>query len=261
MTMNTPAIKFSMSDDGIGWIVLSRPQVANALDWSAITDLAAAAKEAKKSPARAVFIRGEGKHFCAGADAKWLAAKTTRQEGLKQARFFAETLRALYQMPKPLIALVQGACYGGGIGLAAVANICFAHSSAKFCFGETRLGLIPAVISPYVIAAIGVRSARRYFISGEVMDAQKAAHIGLAHEVIDDLSHGANVLIKQLRQNAPGAMTKAKALSGEVAGRPITSALSAKTAMLLAAANASVEGREGLNAFLQKRKPKWDNNV
>lgn len=256
-----PAIHFSMSADGIGSLLLSRPQAANAFDWNAINDLAAAIQAAESSSARAVLIRGEGKHFCAGADIKWLAAKTTKAQSIKQSRFFAETLRALYRMPKPVIALVHGACYGGGIGLAATADICLVHSSAKFCFGEVRLGLIPAVISPYIIAAIGERQARRYFISGEIIHAKTAMRIGLAHEVVDNLSSSANRIIKQLQQNAPGAMAKAKALSAKVAGCNITPALSAKTAILLADASASAEGIEGLSAFLQKRKPKWENNV
>ena len=259
MTTNAPAIKFSQSANGIGHLILSRPQVANALDWQSVRELARAAKAARQSAARMIVMRGEGKHFCAGADAKWLSAKTSKQQSIKQTRFFAETLRALYQMPKPLIALVHGACYGGGIGLAAVADICIVAPSAKFCFGETRLGLIPAVISPYVVAAIGIRQARRYFISGEVIDAQTAMRIGLAHEVADDLQKHQREIAKQLMQNAPDAMAKAKTLANEVAGRIITPALSAKTAAHLAAASASIEGREGLAAFLQKRKPKWNN--
>lgn len=253
-----PAIRFVAADDGIGRIVINRPQMANALDWRAVNDLAAAIKDAKHSPVRAVFICGEGKHFCAGADIGWLAAKMTKAESIRQARFFADTLRALYRMPKPVVALVQGACYGGGIGLAAAADICLADASAKFCFGEVRLGLIPAVISPFVIAAIGARQSRRYIISGEVMDAKTAMRIGLAHEVVNDLTTSGRILAKQLRRNAPGAMAKAKALTGEVAGRNISAALSAKMAMHLAAASTSREGREGLRAFLQKQKPKWD---
>lgn len=257
MTKTKPSsVRFSISDN-IGRITIARPQVANALDWRAITELAAATKAAKASSARMVFIHGEGKHFCAGADAAWLATKRTKAQSIKQAKVFAETLRALYQMPKPLIALVQGACYGGGIGLAAVADMCFADASAKFSFGEVRLGIVPAVISPYIVAAIGARAARRFVVSGEVMDAKTAARLGLAHEVVNNLSKAETMLIKQLQQNAPGAMAKAKTLIDEVANQPINSALSSKTAMLLAAANNSAEGREGLNAFLQKRKPKW----
>lgn len=257
-----PSIRFVMSPNGdVGTLLLSRPQTANAFDWQLIKDLAAAIKIAKSSNARALLIRGEGKHFCAGADINWLAKKSTKAESIKQSRFFAETLRALDSMPKPVIALVHGACYGGGIGLAACADICLADASAKFCFGEVRLGLIPAVISPYIIAAIGQRQARRYFISGEVMDANTAMRIGLAHEVVDDLQKSANIIIKQLQQNAPGAMAKAKALSADIAGKTITPALSAKTAMLLAKASTSTEGVEGLNAFIQKRKPQWANGA
>ena len=239
-------------------ITLSRPQAANALDLQAVKELARAAKAAKQSPARAVVISGEGKHFCAGADAKWFAAANNKKQNIAEAKLLAETLRALYELPKPLIALVQGACYGGGIGIAAVADICIAHPAAKFCFGETRLGLTPATISPFVVRAIGERQARRYFQSAEVIDAKTAMQIGLAHELANDLQKRARAIGKQLMQNAPKAMALAKQLPSQVSGRKINAALSAQTAARLATARASKEGREGLNAFLQKRKPQWN---
>ncbi len=244
-------------ESGAARITLSRPQTANALNWDAVCALAKAAKKAKECKSRVVILCGEGKHFCAGADAEWLRAAGSEKENYAQARFFAETLRALYELPKPLIALVRGACYGGGAGLAAVADVCAAAPSAKFCFGETRLGLLPATISPYVVAAIGARNARRYFQSAEVLNAKAAKEAGLVSEIAEDLESFARAMTAQFLQNAPGAMSAAKALPAEVAGRKINSSLSARTAALLAKARAGEEAREGLSAFLEKRKPKW----
>jgi methylglutaconyl-CoA hydratase len=168
-------------------------------------------------------------------------------------------LHRLDSLPKPTIALVQGAAMGGGVGLVAACDIAIAAEDAQFAFSEARLGLTPATISPYVIAAIGSRAARRYFLTAERFDARQALGLGLVSAVMPaaDLAAEANKLADLLRQNGPGAMAEAKRLIADVTGRPIDAALRSETAGRIACQRASAEGREGVAAFVEKRKPNW----
>jgi methylglutaconyl-CoA hydratase len=207
-------------------------------------------------------LSASGKSFSAGADLNWMRrmADYSLQQNLADARGLAELMRTLNTLSKPTIALVQGAAYGGGVGLVACCDIAIASSRATFCLSEVKLGLIPAVISPYLVAAIGSRPCRRYFLSAEPFDAWEAHRLGLIHEVVEDhaaLKERSEFFADQLLKNGPCAMASAKRLIAAVGGRLIDDALIADTAARIADQRASAEGREGLAAFLEKRKPGW----
>jgi methylglutaconyl-CoA hydratase len=241
---------------------LDRPERHNAFDDALIAELSAALVElAADSAIRVVLLAGRGKSFSAGADLAWMkrTAGYTAAENEADALKMAEMLNRLDTFPKPTIALVQGAAMGGGVGLVAACDIAIAAEDAQFAFSEARLGLTPATISPYVIAAIGPRAARRYFLTAERFGAQQALDLGLVSAVVPaaDLAEEANKLADILCQNSPGAMAEAKRLIADVTGRPIDAALRSDTAGRIARQRASVEGREGVAAFLEKRKPSW----
>jgi methylglutaconyl-CoA hydratase len=241
---------------------LNRPERHNAFDDALIAELSAALVElAAESAIRVVLLAGRGKSFSAGADLAWMKrmAGYTAAENEADALKMAEMLNRLDSFPKPTIALVQGAAMGGGVGLVAACDIAIAAEDAQFAFSEARLGLTPATISPYVIAAIGPRAARRYFLTAERFGARQALHLGLVSAVVPatDLAGEADKLADILCQNSPGAMAEAKRLIADVTGRPIDAALRSETAGRIARQRASVEGREGVAAFLDKRKPSW----
>jgi methylglutaconyl-CoA hydratase len=186
-------------------------------------------------------------------------ASYTQQENLREAETLAGVMRRLAILPKPTIALVQGAAYGGGVGLVAACDIAIAAESATFSLSEVKLGLIPAVISPYVVAAIGARAARRYFLTGERFTAAEAHQLGLVHQVVplDSLPRFAEQMIASLLEGGPRAQFEAKKLVADVAGKPIDAALMDETARRIALIRAGDEGREGVAAFLEKRRPNW----
>jgi methylglutaconyl-CoA hydratase len=241
---------------------LNRPERHNAFDDGLIAELSAAlAALAADSAIRVLLLAGRGKSFSAGADLAWMKrmAGYTAAENEADAQKMAEMLHRLDSLPKPTVALVQGAAMGGGVGLVAACDIAIAAEDAQFAFSEARLGLTPATISPYVIAAIGPRAARRYFLTAERFDARRALGLGLVSAVVPaaDLAAAANKLADILCQNSPGAMAEAKRLIADVTGRPIDAALRSETAGRIARQRASEEGREGVAAFLEKRKPNW----
>jgi methylglutaconyl-CoA hydratase len=180
-------------------------------------------------------------------------------ENLRDAEGLGALMSALDRLAKPTVALVQGAAYAGGIGLVACCDIVVATATAKFCLSEVKLGLIPAVISPYVVRAMGPRAARRYFLTAEVFDAATAHRLGLVHEIAptDDLAAAAAPIVEALLAAGPRAEAAAKAMIARVAGAPIDDALIAETARRIAEVRATDEGREGVSAFLEKRKPRW----
>jgi methylglutaconyl-CoA hydratase len=210
---------------------------------------------------RAVVLRGNGRSFSAGADLDWMrrVAGYSEAANREDAAALAWLMHTLDRMPKPTLALVQGAAYGGGVGLVACCDIAIASDDAKFSLSEVRLGLIPAVISPYVVAAIGPRQARRYFQSAEVITAPRAREIGLVHDVVPvaDLAAHGEALLATLLQAAPGAQAEAKDLVFLCAGQAVGETLLTETGHRIAARRASAEGREGLSAFLEKRTPAW----
>jgi methylglutaconyl-CoA hydratase len=210
---------------------------------------------------RAVILAGKGKNFSAGADLGWMRrmADAGESDNEKGAADLAEMIHRLSGLAKPTVALVQGAALGGGVGLVAACDLAVAASDAVFALSEVRLGLIPSVISPYVIAAIGPRAARRYFLTAERFDAAMAERLGLVHAVVpaEQLWVEGRRLAASLVQNAPIAMAEAKRLIADIAGRPIDAALRAETARRIARLRAGAEAREGVSAFLEKRKPRW----
>jgi methylglutaconyl-CoA hydratase len=241
---------------------LNRPELHNAFDDHLIGEVGDALDAlARDATVRVVLLAGKGKSFSAGADLAWMRrmAGYSEAENEADARALAGLLHRLDSLPKPTVALVQGAAMGGGVGLVAACDMAIAAEGAQFALSEVRLGLIPAVISPYVVAAIGLRATRRYALTAERFDAARAAALGLVDKVVPAealLAEGA-ALAAVLARNGPEAMADAKALIAHVAGRPIDVELRAETARRIARRRASAEGREGVAAFLEKRKPGW----
>ena len=247
---------------GVGTLILDRPEQHNAFDDVLIGELIQRLADlAVDEKVRIVVLRAQGKSFSAGADLNWMRrmADYDEAQNLADAMQLAELMRSLNALPKPSIARVQGAAFGGGVGLVACCDIAIASVRALFSLSEVKLGLIPAVISPYVVKAIGERAARRYILSAERFDAQQAARMGLVHEVVehDQLDARLDAMIETLLESGPAAQAAAKDLILDIAGKPADRSLIENTASRIAKVRASDEGREGLNAFLQKRKPDW----
>ncbi len=248
---------------GVATLTLNRAEKHNAFDDRMIADLLRALDKIEKDNSiRILVLRAAGKSFCAGADLDWMRrmADFDFAQNLADARQLAQLMYQLDRLNKPVIALVQGASFGGGVGLVACCDIAIASQDAIFSLSEVRLGLIPSVISPYVIAAIGSRAARRYFLSGERFDAARALQLGLLHEVVEPVSLDASLeqCIDALLNSGPSAQAAAKELVEQVQGRAIDESLIEETARRIAEVRASDEAREGLNAFLEKRKPDWN---
>ena len=241
---------------------MNRPEVFNAFNEQLIADLSAAchALDADQG-VRVVVLAGRGKHFSAGADLNWMrrAAEGSVDDNLADARGFAAMLQALSGLSKPTIARVQGAALGGGTGLAAACDMAVASSDAVFSTSEVKFGIIPAVISPYVLRAIGPRHALRYFQSAERISAERALAIGLVSEVtsVEGLDAGVAALVEPLLVGAPGAQKAAKDLIEAIKGRAIDAATLEDTAQRIARQRATPEGRDGVAAFLDKRPPGW----
>lgn len=248
---------------GVAVIWLDRPAKRNAFDEAMIAGLHAAFEAVGANPdIRVLGLRGRGGVFCAGADLDWMRRQGTASEAenLADALALARMLKALYDLPQLSIALVEGAAMGGGGGLVAACDVAVATADCSFRFSEVRLGLTPATISPYVIEAIGPRMARALFATGEGFDAAYAAQIGLVQYAVanaDELEAQFAALCALGRAAAPGAVRDAKRLVRDVAGQPIGEGLMLDTARRIAARRADPEGREGLSAFLEKRKANW----
>ena len=249
-------------DGPVARIWLDRPELRNAFDEVVIRELGQAFAEAgAASEVRAIVLGARGPAFCAGANLNWMkrAADFTHQENLADAGGLAAMLRAIHECPKPVIARVQGDVYAGGMGLVAACDIAVSVDSAWYCLSEVKIGLIPATISPYVLRAMGTRAAQRWFLTAERFGAAEAHRIGFVHEVVAAEALDAKVaeIVKALTNASPAAVRACKTLVAEVAGREIDDALVAKTVEDIAAIRASDEGREGVQSFLQKRKPNW----
>jgi methylglutaconyl-CoA hydratase len=246
----------------VATIWMNRPQVFNAFNERLIAELGAACRALDADAAvRVVVLAGRGRHFSAGADLNWMqrAATASEAENLADARSFAAMLQALSNMTKPTIARVQGAALGGGTGLAAACDMVVAADEAHFSTSEVKFGIIPSVISPYVLRAIGPRHALRYFQTAERFSAAEAKAIGLVSEVVplDELDAGLARLVEPLLAGGPLAQQAAKQLIDAVAGRPIDAAVIEETATRIARQRATGEAKEGFAAFLQKRPPAW----
>ncbi|RCX32343.1 enoyl-CoA hydratase/isomerase family protein [Thioalbus denitrificans] len=259
--MSEETVKVAV-EKGVASVTLNRPAVHNAFDDALIARLTEALREVGEDPGvRVVVLRGAGKSFSAGADLNWMQrmAGYSRTQNLADAMGLAQLLHTLDTLPRPTIAAVHGAAFGGGVGLVAACDIAVAAETAAFSLSEVRLGLIPAVISPYVVAAIGARQARRYFLTAERFDAGEARRLGLVHEVTtpEALEARVTAIATELLRGGPGAIGAAKNLVAAVAGRPVDTALMADTARRIADIRAGEEAREGVGAFLEKRKPRW----
>ena len=256
-------LKTTIDECGTATITLTRADVHNAFNDDLIWELHNAFTKLGANPdVRAIVLTGAGKSFSAGADLNWMreAARYTEEQNLRDANRLSDMLAAVNDCPKPTIAIVNGAAFGGGVGLVSCCDIVIAVDSAKFSLSEVKLGLTPATISPYVVAAIGSRAARRYFLTAERFDAAEAQRIGLVHETAPSLQEAfslAHVFLKNLAAGAPGAQADAKALIADVADKEITGALRADTARRIAKRRAGAEGTEGVAAFLEKRKASW----
>ena len=250
-------------NDGVATIRMNRPDVHNAFDDALIAALTAELRRLDQLPeARVIVLAANGKSFSAGADLNWMRRMATysKEENLRDAMALAGLMRTLDGVTKPTVARVQGAAFGGGVGLVACCDIAIASTQAAFSLSEVRLGLIPSVISPYVIAAIGEREARRYFLTAERFDAAEAMRIGLVHDVVDSgaLDEAVASMAGHLLKGGPQALAAAKKLIADVSRRPMDDALLAETARRIAAIRVESEGQEGLAAFFEKRKPNWN---
>jgi methylglutaconyl-CoA hydratase len=248
--------------DRIARITLTRPEVRNAFNDDVIQQLKAAFEDlGARDDVRAVVLAAVGPAFCAGADLNWMRrmADYTREENVADAGQLAAMLRAIYECPKPTIAAVQGDVFAGGMGLVAACDMAVSVDSATYCLSEVKLGLIPATISPYVIRAMGARASHRYFLTAERFSAQEAHRIGFVHELVgaDALDAKVNELAQALASASPAAVKACKRLVQDVAERTIDGELIAATVQGIANIRASEQGREGVQSFLQKRKPAW----
>lgn len=248
--------------NGVGLLVLARPEVHNAFDETLIAETTRALTELERDDAvRAVVLLGAGPSFCAGADLNWMKrmAGYGHAENLADAMALAGMLRTLYHLPKPTIARVHGAAFGGGVGLVACCDIAIAAQEATFAFSEGKLGLIPATIGPYVVEAVGARMARRYFLTAERFTAAEAYRIGLVHDLAlaPELDSRINEILGALFAVGPQSQAEAKALIRAIAHRPIDDQVIADTAARIAKVRASSEAKEGVAAFLGKRRAAW----
>jgi methylglutaconyl-CoA hydratase len=249
---------------GIATLTLDRPEARNALSGALVARISGALDAlAADGAVRAVILTGSGGVFCAGADIGEMRAAGAASPGENEAdsRRFAKLLETLERQPQPTIAVVNGAAYGGAVGLVAACDIAVAARTARFALSEVRLGLVPAMISPYVIRAMGAREARRWFLTGDAMDAGTAERIGLVHQVVDEatLPAAAAGLVDALLAGGPAAQGEIKRLVRHIAGRTDAAdeAMLAETARWIARVRAGSEAREGLSAFLERRKPGW----
>ncbi len=248
--------------DHIARITLNRPEVRNAFNDEVISELTAAFTDADlAADVRVIVLAANGPAFCAGADLNWMRrmADYSYEENLADANQLAQMLRVIATCSKPTIAVVQGDAYAGGTGLIAACDIAVAVDTAQFCVSEVKLGLIPATISPYLIRAMGVRGAQRYWLTAERFSADQAERMGLVSEVVaaSELDAAVAKLCKALCLASPNAIASTKKLMDAVIDTPITPAVIARTVKEIAGIRASAEGREGVQSFLQKRKPAW----
>jgi methylglutaconyl-CoA hydratase len=254
--------RLQMEFDGpVARIWMNRPEARNAFDGLMTTELRKTLFDLRTVDAvRVIVIGGRGPAFCAGADLQWMKATVafTREENLREAQALADLFFTIYESPKPVVARVHGAALGGGAGLVAACDIPVAALGTQFGFTEVRLGIIPALISPYVVSKIGESAARELFLTGARFEAVKAAEIGLVRQAVpeEDLDQVVEARIAELLQSAPRAVAEAKALIREVAWRRVED-VQRYTVERIADIRISAEAQEGMKAFLEKRKPYW----
>lgn len=256
-------LKIERDARGVALIAMNRPEVHNAFDEAMIREVIEAFRDlGGDDSVRVIIVAAEGKSFCAGADLNWMkrASEYDEDQNREDAGELALMLNAIYACPKPVIARVQGNAFGGGVGMVAAADIAIGVSDVQFALSEVKLGIIPAVISPYVIEAIGARYAHRYFITAERFSGSEAYRIGLLHDLapsIDAMDEMIAALCTTLLGNGPRAIEAAKNLIQAVAQKPIDDELMEDTIERIAQIRSTREAKEGIGAFLQKRKPNW----
>ena len=256
-------ILLSVDDSGVCSLILNRPEVHNAFNERMIEEITQALELAKNNDSvRILLVQGAGKSFSAGADIKWMRrmADYDESQNYEDACRLSTMMDSLYRFPKPTLARIHGSVFGGGVGLVACCDVAIASKNTIFSLSEVKIGLIPAVISPYVVEAIGTRNARRYFLSGERFGSIVAKRLGLIHEYCEeDLSEIELSILNEFLQCAPGAQKVAKSLLQNVLSNDITPETQKVTAQMIAQVRASEEGREGTSAFIEKRPPSWLN--
>jgi len=258
--------RLELDDRGIAWLTLARPEVHNAFDDSLIAELNAHLERlheaAHHGEVRAVVLGSEGKSFSAGADLGWMKRMVDYDfdGNLADSRKLSGLMHGLDTLPCPTLCRVQGAAFGGAVGLAACCDLVVASEKAKFCLSEVKIGLSPAVISPYVQRAIGSRQMRRYALTAEVMDAPTALALGLVHQVVehDALDAAVQAMLDVVLAGSPQAQRATKALLAEVARAPDSKATREHTCRVISELRVSAEGQEGLASFFEKRRPDWN---
>jgi len=262
MNTNNEKVLFEVNEQGIATVTLNNPDKHNAFDDGIIKQLTDIFKNiSKREDISIMVLASNGKSFSAGADLAWMKrmASYSYEDNLKDANALAQMLKTLNFLPQTTIAKIQGAAFGGAVGLASCCDIVIASTKASFCLSEVKLGLIPATISPYVVDAIGLKASRRYFQTAERFFSDKAQQLGLVDEIVepDDLASEVNTMIDRLLANGSQARRQAKKLSQDVAFQTIDEALLTDTSERIAAIRVSTEGQEGLTAFFEKRSPNW----
>lgn len=260
--MNNSSVITAIDQRGVATVTMNNPDKHNAFDDDIIHQLTEAFNSvANNEQVKIVVLASHGKSFSAGADLSWMKrmAGYSVEENLRDSRALAEMLRVLNFLPKPTIARVQGAAFGGAVGLVSCCDMAVAAPRASFCLSEVKIGLLPATIGPYVAAAIGQRASRRYFITAERFSAQTAEQLGLVSHCVEEQALDSTIedLINQLLLNSPAAVKAAKQLAFDVSDRIIDSTLIEQTCQRIADIRVSSEGQEGLSAFLEKRQPAW----
>lgn len=244
------------------WLWLNRPELRNALNDLVLNSISDSLKKLEKdSSCRVIVLAARGQAFCAGGDLSRMekAATMTKTKSRSEAGRFSRLLYRMHTCPKPLIARVHGAAFAGGMGLVAACDLVVAAEEAEFCLPEVRIGLVPAMISPYIVRAMGEQQARRYVLTGERLSAREAHRIGFVHECVPAAGLDACVdkIARQLAQCGPEALARSKNLLRKVAKAPISPRLGQETARVLAETRAGEEAREGIRSFLEKRRPRW----
>ncbi|MEN9313986.1 MAG: hypothetical protein RIS35_379 [Pseudomonadota bacterium] len=250
----------------VALIWLNRPELRNAMNDVLIREVTDAVEAAiQDDEVRAIVLAGRGSAFCAGADLAWMKSgkQMTPEESRKDSFALAHLLRTLYESPKPTVARVHGPAYAGGMGLVTACDIAVVSHDARFCLSEAKLGLIPSMISPYVIKAMGEPMARRYFLTAEVIDAAEAYRIGMVQELVapEELDGAVNQILAHLLMGGPNALRECKRLIRDMSGRAIDDEVAADTASRIARVRASDEAQEGIAAFFEKRRPAWLPNI
>jgi methylglutaconyl-CoA hydratase len=262
MPMDTTELRVRVATSGLAFVTLDRPRVHNAFDEPQIERLARAFESLGADGAvRAVVLRGAGRHFCAGADIGWMrrAAQAGEADNIDDARRFSRMMRAVAGCPKPVVAVVQGAAFGGGMGLACAADIVIAAEDARFALTEAKFGILPAVVGPYVVNAIGRRQAMELALTCRTLSAPQALAIGLVQHVAaaDALDAVLLDILRGLLRSGPVALREIKSLLGRLSPQPVDDATSDLTARTIARVRATAEAREGFAAFVDKRDPGW----